>query len=75
MFLNAIKPANRCSSAFIYILGRYKTQEMCDSVGSENTYLIVHCPGKYKTQGMYDEAVDNCLAALIGLLQVKCLKN
>ena len=37
---------------------------MCDSVVSEDTFLIVYCPDKYKSQRMCDEAVDNCLAAL-----------
>ena len=37
---------------------------MCDKVVSENTFLIVYCPDKYKTQRMCDEAVDDCLAAL-----------
>ena len=37
---------------------------MCDSVVSEDPYLIVHCPEKYKSQRMYDEAVDNCPPAL-----------
>ena len=57
----------------------YKNQEMCDRVVSEDPFLIVYYPGRYKTQRMCDEAVDDCLAELkfflIGLLQVKCLKN
>ena len=36
---------------------------MCDSVVSEDTFLIVYCPDKYKSQRMCDEAVGNCLAA------------
>ena len=39
----------------------------------------VYCPDKYKTQRICDEAIDHSLAALklflIGLLQVKWLKN
>ena len=28
----------------------YKTQEMCGRVVSEDLFLIVYCPDKYKTQ-------------------------
>ena len=60
---------------FDSIPDRYKTQEMCDRVVSEDPYLIVYCPDKHITQRMCDEAVDDSLAALklipIGLLQVK----
>ena len=37
---------------------------MCDIVVSEDLFLIVYCPDKYMTQEMYDEAVDDSLAAL-----------
>ena len=37
---------------------------MCDRVVSEDLYLTVYCPDKYKTQKMCDEAVDDCLVAL-----------
>ena len=37
---------------------------MCDRVVSEDPFLIVYCPDKYKTQSMCDEAVDDSLAAL-----------
>ena len=37
---------------------------MCDSIVSEDPFLIVYYPDKYKTQRMYDEAVDDSLAAL-----------
>ena len=37
---------------------------MCDRVVSEDHFLIVYCPDKYKTQRMYDQAVDDSLAAL-----------
>ena len=37
---------------------------MCDRVVSEDPFLIVYCPDKYKTQRMSDEAVDGCLTAL-----------
>ena len=49
---------------FDSITDRYKTQEMCDRVVSEDPFLIVYCPDKYKTQRMCEEAVDDCLAAL-----------
>ena len=37
---------------------------MCDRINSEDPFLIVYSPDKYKTQKMCDEAVDNCLTAL-----------
>ena len=37
---------------------------MCDSVVSEDPFMIVYCPDKCKTQRMCDEAVDDFLAAL-----------
>ena len=37
---------------------------MCDRVVSEDPFLIVYCPDKYKTQRMCDEAVDDSLVAL-----------
>ena len=37
---------------------------MCDTFVSEDPFLIVYCPDKYKTQRTCDEAVDDCLAAL-----------
>ena len=37
---------------------------MCDRVVSEDAFLIVHCPDKYITQKLCDEAVDDSLAAL-----------
>ena len=40
----------------------YKSQEICYSLVSENNFLIVYCPGKYKTYRMRDEAVGDCLA-------------
>ena len=42
---------------------QYKTQEMCDTVVSEDPSLIVYCPDKYETQRICDETVNNCLAA------------
>ena len=36
---------------------------MCDIIVSEDPFLIVYCPDKYKTQRMCDESVDYSLAA------------
>ena len=58
------KAVNRCFLAFIYILDRYKTQEICDRVISEDPFMLVYCPDRYKTQRMCGEAVDDYLAAL-----------
>ena len=41
----------------------YKTQEMCDKVISEDPCWIRYVPDQYKTQKMFDKAVDDCLAA------------
>ena len=37
---------------------------MCGRVVSEDSFLTVYCPHKYKTQRMCDKAVDDFLAAL-----------
>ena len=37
---------------------------MCDRAVSEDPFLIVYCPDKYKTQRMCSEAVADSLAAL-----------
>ena len=55
------KVVNRCFFVFHSILDWY---EMYDSVVSEDPFLIVYCPHKYKTQRMCDKAVDDSLAAL-----------
>ena len=64
---------------FFSIPDQYKTQEVCDKVVSEYTFLTVYCPDKYKTQRRSDEAVHDSLAApkLIPdwFVTVKCLKN
>ena len=36
----------------------------CVTAISEDPFMLVYCPDKYKTQRMYDEAVDDGLAAL-----------
>ena len=33
---------------------------MCDRVASEDPFMLVYCPDKYKSQRMCDEAVDDC---------------
>ena len=35
---------------FDSIPDQYKTREMCDRVVSEDPFLVVYCPDKYKTQ-------------------------
>ena len=37
---------------------------MCDIAVSEDPFLIVYCPDKYKTQKLCDEAVNDSLPAL-----------
>ena len=49
---------------FFYIPDRYKTQEMCDRIISDDPFSIRYVPDQYKTQQMCDKAVDDCLAAL-----------
>ena len=35
---------------------------MCNRVISEDSFMLIYCPYRYKTQKMSDEAVDDCLA-------------
>ena len=42
----------------------YKTQEMCDRDIYEESFMIIYCSYRTKTQNMYDEAIDDCLVAL-----------
>ena len=37
---------------------------MYDRVVSEDSFFIVYCPDQYKTQKMFDEAVDSFLETL-----------
>ena len=39
------------------VLHQYKTQEMCETVFSEDSSLIEYCPSKCKTQRMSDSVV------------------
>ena len=43
------KSFNKCFIAFIYIPDRYKTQEMCHRVISEDPFSIRYLPDQYKT--------------------------
>ena len=65
------KVFNKCFLVFIYISDEYKTQEKCDSFISEDPFAIRYALDQYKTQQKCDEAVG----FLIGLLQVKWLRN
>ena len=56
------------------ILDQCKTQEMCDIVVSEDSFLIVYCPDKCKNQRMCDKAVDDSLAALKLIPDLFCYK-
>ena len=58
------KPVHSCFFVFDSIPDQYEAQEICDIVVSLYHFLIVHCPDKYITQKMFDEALDDCLAAL-----------
>ena len=51
-----------CFFVFDSIPKWFKIQDMCERVVSEDLFLIVYCPDKYKTQIMFDEAIDDCLA-------------
>ena len=48
---------------FKSIPDRYKT-EMCKRVVSEEPFVIIYSPYRYKTQKMCDEAADDYLGAL-----------
>ena len=37
---------------------------MCDEIISEETFMLIYCPDRCKTQTLCDEAVDDCLASL-----------
>ena len=58
------KAVNRCFVVFHSIPDRYKNQEMSNGVVFKDPFSIVYCPDKYKTQRMFDEAVNHSLAAL-----------
>ena len=58
------KAVNRYFFIFDSIPDQCESQKMCGRIVSEHPSLIVYCPGKYITQRMYDEAVDDSQAAL-----------
>ena len=57
-----------------YILGQYKTQEMCDRIIYDDLFSLRYVPDQYKTPEMCDEAVDDYLAALKKCDSKKCDK-
>ena len=68
MFLNALW-LKKCVikqliDAFCISYYSWSIQEICDTAVPEDSSLKVYCPDKYKTQRMWDEAVDECLTAL-----------
>ena len=58
------KAVNRCFFVFDSIFDRYKNQEIRKRDIYKDPFQIVYCSNKYKAQRMFDEAVDDCLAAL-----------
>ena len=55
---------NTCVFVFHSLFDLCRTQEMCERVVSEDSFMMIYFPYKYKTQNMYVEAVDDCLAVL-----------
>ena len=53
-----------CFFVFDSIPDQYKTQEMCNSIISEDAFSIRYIPDQCKTQQMCDKAVDDCQVAL-----------
>ena len=64
LFLNALRfkkcVIKKLIKVFLFdsIPEQYKTQEMCNTVASNDPSLIVYCPDKYITPQMCDKAVD-----------------
>ena len=56
------KAVDTCSFVFDSVCDQYMIQELCDK--SEDPFTLKYCHDKYKTQEMYDKAVDSCLLAL-----------
>ena len=42
----------------------HKNQGMCDRVIYEDSFMLIYCSGRYKTQKMCGETVNDCLEAL-----------
>ena len=51
------------SFVFDSVPDRYKTEELWNIVVSKDALILIYCPNRYKTQKIYDEARDDCLAA------------
>ena len=51
-------------SCIFCITDLYKTQEICNRIIFEDPFSIRYVREQYKTQQMYNEAVDDCLAVL-----------
>ena len=41
-----------------------KLKKMCDRITSEDPFMLLYCPDRYKTQRMCGRTVDDCLAGL-----------
>ena len=57
------KAVYRCFFVFGFIPYQYKTQEVCDIVVSLYPFWSIYCPDKNETQGSFDEAANDILAA------------
>ena len=55
------KAVNTCPSTIEFVPECYKTKECEIDV---ILFMIINCPDRYKTQRMFDEATDDCLATL-----------
>ena len=47
---------------------------MCKRALSENLFMLIYCPDKYKTWKMCDEAVGDCLVAFKVFSWLVCYK-
>ena len=57
------KAVNRCFLYLILFLIDIKLKKCVTELFLKILFLIVYCPGQYKTQQMCDKAVDDSLAA------------
>ena len=58
------KPVDTSSFAFWSVPKWYKTQNMGDKVVSKQCFIPKNSFDRYKTQEMYDKAIDVCLPAI-----------
>ena len=49
------KDFNKCFLGFLYISDRYKIQETCDRIISDDPFLLRYVPDQYKTQQVCDK--------------------